>query len=627
MERRLAAILAADMVGYSRLIEADEIGTLERQKVHRAELIDPAIDRHHGRIVKEMGDGYLVEFPSVVEAVQCALEIQRSLLEREADRPADLKIIYRIGINLGDVIIEDGDVFGGGVNVASRLEAIAPPGGICISGTAYDTIHSKQIFDFRSLGDIEVKNIKQPIRAYEVLLEPGTVGTIAPMPHLRARRRKWFGITIAVVLLLASGGGVGWWIDRPEFEPADPTKYAFEMPDKPSIAVLPFDNLSAEADQDYFTEGLTEDIITSLSTFPNLFVIARSSTSKFKDQTADIRNVAEDLGVRYILAGSVRRSGDTIRINTQLIDALSGRHIWAEKYDRDLVDIFELQDEITQEVTSRLASNIVEAEFLKYTRGGTRSVVAYDFFLRGWQAIQAVNPKSNDKAEQLFRKAIEADPGYARAHAGLALTGGNKVQFGWGGSDLDAEHAIELAKRAVELDPGDWFTRRIKAVLLRYQGDIDQAIEAYEQSLARGPSNPDTLMSLAFSHALAGHGADAVRYSISAMRLNPYPPPWYHSFQGISYYIDGQFDKAIASLRQFQSQNPRFFLSYFWLAMAYAQIGDLEKSHKEREQLYKLRPDITANAVLRSNHARGTARDMIYDGAVKAGITLGADEN
>ena len=622
MERRLAAILAADMVGYSRLIEADEIGTLERQKVHRAELIDPAIDRHHGRIVKEMGDGYLVEFPSVVEAVQCALEIQRSLLEREADRPADLKIIYRIGINLGDVIIEDGDVFGGGVNVASRLEAIAPPGGICISGTAYDTIHSKQTFGFKSLGKLEVKNIEQPIRAYEVLLERDAVGTISSMPLLGARRRKWFGMTVAGILLLASGGA-WWWIDRPEFEPADPSKYAFEMPDKPSIAVLPFDSLSDEEDQDYFTEGLTEDIITTLSTFPNLFVIARSSTSKFKDQAADIRNVAQDLGVRYILEGSARRSGDTIRINAQLIDALSGRHIWAEKYDRNLGDIFELQDEITEEVTSRLASNIVEAEFLKYTRGGTRSVVAYDFFLRGWQAIQSINPKSNDKADQLFRQAIEADPDYARAHAGLALAGGNKVRFGWGGSDRDADLAIELADRAIMLDPDDWFARRIKAILLRYRGDIDRAIESYEQALARGPNNPDTLMSLAFSHALAGHGPDAVRYSKSAMRLNPYPPPWYHSFQGIAYYVDGQFDEALASFTQFQSQNPRFFLSYFWLALAYAQIGNLEKSHKEREQLYKLRPDITTKAVLARNHARGTARDMIYDGAVKAGITLG----
>lgn len=350
-----------------------------------------------------------------------------------------------------------------------------------------------------------------------------------------------------------------------------------------------------------------------------MFVIAQNSTSRYKGQPTDIRSVAQDLGVRYVLEGSARRSGNTIRINAQLIDALSGNHIWAQKYDRDLGAIFELQDEITNEVTSRLASNIVEAEFLNYTKRGTRSVEAYDYFLRGWQAVQVINPKSNAKAEQLFQKAIEADSGYARAIAGLALTKGNNIRFGWG-SDEKIKDAIGLVEKAIDLDPEDWLTHRTKAALLCYQGDFDEAIEAYEQALSRGPSNPNTLISLAFSHALAGNGPDAVRYSKTAMRLNPYPPPWYYSFQGISYYIDGQFEKAITLSKEFQRQNPKFFLAYFWPALAYAQLGDMEKSQAEKEQLLKLRPNITAQGILARNHARGHAREIILEGAAKAGI-------
>jgi adenylate cyclase len=327
MERRLSAIFAADMVGYSRLMEADEVGTLERQKAHRQELINPTLKEYHGRIVKEMGDGILVEFPSVVEAVQCAVIIQQGMVDREAEVTSDLRIQYRIGINLGDIIIEDDDIFGDGVNVAARLEQLAEPGGVCISGTTYDQLKSKVEVGYESLGEVQVKNIKQAVRAYKILTDPVHAGETIGEKRIKFAVTYKFAVTAAVFLFFIIGGGTWWWSQQPDIDPADPMKLAQNISDKPSIAVLPFDNISNDPEQDFFSDGITEDLITDLSQISGLFVIARNTVFTFKGKAQDIQRIGNKLGVKYILEGSVRKSGSNIRVNAQLINVKTGGHI------------------------------------------------------------------------------------------------------------------------------------------------------------------------------------------------------------------------------------------------------------------------------------------------------------
>ena len=345
MERRLSAILAADMVGYSRLMEADEIGTIERHKAHRRDVIDPAFAEHNGRIVKTTGDGLLAEFPSVVEAVQCAVAIQRVMEGHEADVSENRRIRYRIGINLGDIIIDDAlDVFGDGVNIAARLEQISEPGGICISGTTFDHLKAQVEVGYEALGEVRVKNIQRPIRAYKVLTASEQVGRLIEGESKPAAGSARSLVKIAlVVLLTAIGGGVWWWLQPVTTEPADPSRAAYSLPDKPSIAILPFENLSGDPDQDYFADGFTEDIITNIAQSRELFVIDRNSTFTYKGQAASIKRVAEELGVRFVLEGSARRVGENMRITAQLIDTSSGAHVWAKRYDRPVESVFDVQ--------------------------------------------------------------------------------------------------------------------------------------------------------------------------------------------------------------------------------------------------------------------------------------------
>lgn len=360
MERRLSAIFAADMVGYSRLIEADEIGTLERQKTHRIELIDPAFEEFHGRIVKEMGDGVLVEFPSVVEAVQCAVQIQRAMPVREAEVSNDRKITYRIGINLGDIVVEDDDIYGDGVNVAARLEALAEPGGICISGTTYDHLKAQVEVGYEALGDVKVKNLEHPVRAYKVLTDSVQKGAVVHKPGRRFDQRYW--AAIGLVLLIAIGAGGWWWSQQPDFEPADPEKFAFEIPDKPSIAVLPFDNLSGDPDKEYLGDSLTENIIAELATIPEMLIIARNSVMTYKGKPTKVQQVAEELGVQYVLEGSVQTDDDKMRVVAQLVDALDGKHLWAERYDYEVADIFAVQDDITRKLAEEMEVKLTRGE-------------------------------------------------------------------------------------------------------------------------------------------------------------------------------------------------------------------------------------------------------------------------
>jgi adenylate cyclase len=434
MERKLVAVLAADVVGYSRLMGADEEGTLAALKAHRRDLIGPKVADHHGRIVKLTGDGALVEFGSLVDAVRCAVEIQNGIARRNADIPADRRITFRIGINLGDVIVEDDDIYGDGVNIAARLEALAEPGGICISGTSHEMIQGRLDVAFRDLGAHEIKNIARPVRVW-------AWGEVAGPANAAGPERR---------------------------------------PDKPSIAVLPFSNMSGDVEQEYFVDGITEDIITDLSKVSGLFVAARNSAFTYKGTPVKVQQVSHDLGVRYVLEGSVRKSANRVRITAQLIDGASGGHLWAERYDRDLTDIFAVQDDIAHSIVDALTIKLLPGESRTISKIPTVSIEAYQFYLRGRQLLNRHSMKFYDTARKMFMRAIEIDSSYARAYAGVTDCDAHRLMFG---ADVSVQSLLDMSAQALELDPDLAEARASRAFALAMDGQHDEAEREFQTAL------------------------------------------------------------------------------------------------------------------------------------------------
>jgi TolB-like protein/class 3 adenylate cyclase len=414
VKRRLAAILAADVVGYSRLVEADEEGTLRRVRSELHDLFEPKIAEHDGRLIKTTGDGLLAEFQSVVEAVRCAIEVQRGAADRNAPVSEAQRIRFRIGINLGDVIIEEGDIYGDGVIVAARLESLAESGGVLLSGTAYDQVKTKIEAAFGYLGEQRVKNIAEPVRVYRVLLDPKEVGRKLGVVKLRGGRWRWLAAAALVLLIVA---GIGAWIAGGRAPPiAGPP-----LPDKPSIAVLPFANMSDDPKQAYFADGITDDLITDLSKVSGLFIISRNSTAKYKSQSPPIAQISQALGVRYVLEGTVQRAGEQVRINARLIDSVSGGDIWADRFDGSLGDVFGLQDNVTRSITDALAVKLTPAQELSIGQKETSVAAAYDSFLKGWAHFLRESADECAKAIPYFEEAVKLDPNYGRPYAALAL--------------------------------------------------------------------------------------------------------------------------------------------------------------------------------------------------------------
>jgi TolB-like protein/class 3 adenylate cyclase len=453
LERSLTTILAADIVGYSRLMAADEAGTLTSVKAIQRELIEPKTAEYNGRVVKLMGDGALMEFGSVVDAVNFAVDIQRIMTDRNAGVPVERRITYRIGINIGDIIIEDDDIYGDGVNVAARLEALAEPGGVCVSRTVVDHVRGKVASDFEDRGEQQVKNIPEPVHVFRVLMQPEAAGKAAAQTGRRAWwRRPAAGVAGAVaVLVIAVIGIMVWQPWAPDVEPASMERMAFALPDKPSLAVLPFDNISNDPEQEYFADGMTEDLITDLSKISGLFVIARNSTFTYKGTPVEVRQVAEDLGVRYVLEGSVRRAGDEVRINAQLIDATTGGHVWAERYDGSAVDIFSVQDEFVRKIVKALAVNLSEDEQEELGLGQTSNIEAREAFQKGWENYQRYSPDDNAEAVGHFKEALELDPDYGRAYAAVSLAYLRGCQLRWH-EQLGMSNAEANARALVNLD-------------------------------------------------------------------------------------------------------------------------------------------------------------------------------
>lgn len=577
MERRLTTIFAADMVGYSRLMEADEIGTLDRQKKHRRELIDPALDQHHGRIVKTTGDGILIEFPSVVEAVQCGVAIQRAMTRREKDVHEEKQIQYRIGINLGDVLVEeDGDLYGDGVNVAARLEQMAEPGGICISGTTFDHLKAQVEAGYEALGEVKVKNIAQPVRAYKILIDPEQAGSF----HEESRR--WLApkrmAAMGLLLLLVLGAGAWWWSSLPDFKPADPEKFALQVPDKPSIIVLPFDNFSSDPEQGYFADGMTEDLITDLSKLSGVFVISRNSSWTYKNKPVKPQQVAEELGVRYVLEGSVRRQGNQVRINAQLIDAIGGQHLWADRYDGVQDNVFQLQDDVIAKIVTALAVNLSTAEQQELKRAETNKPQAYDALLQGLDQLRKDSEDGTNKAIEYFEKAIEIDPGYRRAYAALAAANWRIVVSNWfsaaGGGFSRAWHSLNTnLEKARETALG----HSITAEVLAQQGQFDEAFQEINKALSIAPNDSDIYISKAKVLNAIGRAAEAEDAARWAMRLDPQYSPEYLRVLARSVFNQKRYDEAIETLQRVVKQQSDVIEDYATLASSFGYTGRLDE--------------------------------------------------
>lgn len=582
--RRLAAILAADVVDYSRLMHEDEAGTVAAWQSARRDAVDPILEANKGRVVKRTGDGFLAEFATVEDAVRCAVAMQAAL--------AESALAFRMGINLGDITDDGDDIHGDGVNIAARLEGLADPGGIYISGSVHDQVHNKLDLAFTDMGERQVKNIARPVRAFKVNMGETKAASVTAPPKPNAKSRIAIAASIAAVIAVAAGLFI-WepWVKR--VEPASVAKMAFKLPEKPSIAVLPFNDFSEKKDQGFFADGLTEEIISNLASFENIFVIARNSTNKFKGKSVDVRSVAEDLGVRYVLEGSIRRAGDDIRVTAQLIDAINGRHIWANKYDRQMKDIFALQDEITGEIASRLVSKVAVAEFNQRSRKQTNSPEAYTLFLQGWAAYNRVSRENNQRAIRLFEQAIAKDPNYGRAYAVLAIARRANYMLRWGRTPKDTlDHALELAQKGVQLSPRDVIALKSFGDIQRLLGHHKKSLATAEKAVRLAPGDANALMSYALSLTYSERAEDAVQAANTALRLEPFPRFSLPLTMGVVFYQAKRYEAAAAALKRARTISPRSPAQPLMLAAAaYAQLGRMEEARAAREDFLKLNPN------------------------------------
>ena len=539
--RRLAAILAADVVGFSSLMGQDEEGTLARIKQLRREVVEPKVREHNGRVFKATGDGLLVEFPSPVEAVRCAVAIQETLRSKAAEEPSQ-PLQLRIGINLGDIIIEeDGDVYGDGVNVAARLEQLADPGGISISGKVYEEVRDKLPYAFADRGEQQVKNIARPVRVYALR-----------------------GL-------------------KPSVSPRDPK--VLPLPDRPSIAVLPFVNMSGDSDQVYFSDGITEDVITELSRFRELMVIARNSSFSFRGQSVDVREVGRSLGAGYVVEGSVRRAGDRVRITAQLVSAVSGAHLWAERYDRALEDVFAVQEEIAQRIVATVAQRVYEESEVAARRRQPEDIRAYDLFLQGLRLSDTFTPEAQARVQALFEQALQVDPGFARAYTGLSYVYMNRATDGGVGvpreKDENRVTALRLAEQALALDPNDPRVHSTLGYMCLTWRQFDRAERHLDLARAMNPNDAMIQITWAWVQACVGKPERALPAAEIAFRLNPCHPNWYNYYLSRVLFLLGRYTLAANLLEQRTIDAPaRHPRDMAWRAAAYGHLARIQEAQQ-----------------------------------------------
>ena len=628
--RKLAAVMSADIAGYSRLMGADEEGTLTVMRAVFADIVEPSVDAHQGRVFKNTGDGFLAEFASVVETVRCALEIQEFVQKANADLTPETRIEFRIGINLGDVMVEGGDVYGDGVNVAARLQELASPGGICLSGGARDQVQDRFGFAFEDRGEVRLKNIRRPIRFYDV--SPVSDLSYERKQHGHPARQilrtsRWVS---ALIVIVAAISGVFWWLsDLSGLKLAWPGKgqdidisLRGERPEfaKASIAVLPFENLSADPSQEYFADGITEDIITALSRIRNLAVIARNSTFVYKDRAVNVQDVGREFGVRYVLEGSVRRVDERVRISAQLIETESGSHLWAERFDREATDVFSVQDEVTRSIVSALHIEVPAAELERAKRKDTRVMQAYDYVLRGRELSLQFSPGTQELAKEMFRQAIGLDPNYAQAYSYLAVAYLNDWRLAWGAKDA-LERAVQFARQAIEIDSGAALAHAVLAETLLWRREFDQAVAEIELALELNPNNP--FYSLTHGDILTwmGRPDEALPHLQQAIRLNPNFPYIFLWTLGHAYFVGGRYQDAVNTFERLRGRNPDFWPAWLYLAAAYAYLGREEEAQLMADTAYARNPNLSLEDSRKNvPYRRPEDVERLFDGLTRAGM-------
>ncbi len=618
MERKLTAILCADVFGYSRLMGEDEEATLRTLSSYR-KLVDSLIEQHHGRFVNSAGDSVLAEFASVVNAVQCAVEIQTTLKAENANLPPERRMEFRIGVNLGDVMVDGEQIYGDGVNVAARLESLADPGGICISRTVHENIRNKLPLNYEDLGEQQVKNITEPVRVFRVMLEGGAATRTTTKGTERSLRKHWRGgifslaglALIAAVIVFVQHLSL-----RPPAPPVSippPQTPALALPDEPSIAVLPFANMSDDTKQEYFSDGITDDLITALSRLPGLFVIARTSTFTYKGKAAKVQDISRELGVAYVLEGSVRKAGDQVRITAQLVDATTGDHLWAEHYDRPLKDIFSLQDEIVRRIVTTLKLRLSAEQWRDMLAHAqhTDNPEAYDDYLRGAEYVTRLSTEGILKGRQMFERAIELDPAYTDAYSWLGYTYWWSWYSQYSGDDPELlERAIGLEHKAIALDePHAYLAHANLCRFYQFKRQYDQAVTECQRAIGLAPSYTYAYFNLAEASNRSGKPKEAIALAEKIERLDPRNRGLYELDVGVAYILMGRYSEAIPIFKAYFVSYPHVMWAHVWQAIAYAELGRWEEARAETPEIMR----ISLGFTLKAEKERMSLRDQALE--------------
>jgi adenylate cyclase len=624
-KRKLTAILSADVIGYSRLMRNDEEATVRDIAAHRV-LISEIIKKHHGRVVDSPGDNILAEFASVVDAVNGSIKTQQEIKKRNAVRPDDRRMVFRIGINLGDVIEEEERIYGDGVNIAARVEGLASAGGIAISGTVYEHIKDKLSLGYHYLGKQDVKNIPESIRVYRLLPDADDAGKMIGEQKPKSIKVRYIAYGALALIILAVGALIIWdnYI-RVKIEPASVEKMAYPLPEKPSIAVLPFDNLSGDPNQDYISNGISENIISALSKIGEIFVIARNSTFAFKGKAVKVHQVAEELGVRYVLEGSVQKSIDKIRITAQLIDATTGYHLWSEKYDREIKNFFQILDEITQKVVIALQSKLTHGEQVRRWYG-TTNFEAWGFTVRGWSIFETYTKANNERARELFQKAIKIDPSYAFARVALSWTYFIDARFGFTKNPAESlRRAVQNAQKAQVLDDSLPELHALWNSIYLLQRQHEKAIAEGQRSIELGPNSALSYILFAQTMNYAGKFDDTLALAKQAIRLSPYYPAWYLYWLGMGYRNTGRYQDSIEVFnrlldRSQEGESP-VWLAHIFLAGTYAKMEQYDEASIHVAEAKKAHPDLSLKLLrMISPYKDPAILDSFLDSLSKSGL-------
>jgi len=631
MERRLTTILAVDAVGYSRLMGVDEAGTLAALKKHRAQLIDPKLAQYNGRTVKLMGDGALMEFPSVVDAVTFAVDVQCAMSDRNLNIPEEQRILFRMGINIGDVIVEGKDIYGDGVNLAARLEGLAEPGGICIRRNVRNQIRDKLDLNLDDMGELRAKNIERPVRAFRILLDEKAKNLITRTPSQTVSKQFQHRIpTVAgLILILFFVAAVAWWQRwLPDIQQFSGMSTALPLPDKPSLAVLPFANLSNDETQEYFADGLTDDLITDLSKLSGLFVIARNSVFTFKGKPTRVEEVAAELGVHYVVEGSVRRAGNKLRVNAKLISGETGLHIWAERYEREITDIFAVQDELIRQIVAELAVQLTTSEQYQLSHRPAPDLKAYDLYLQAREGHFSRDQARMRESLSLYAQSWNADPKFAEAYAGYARLSADiwrlsSLREGMGGA-VARKSAEVAARRAMAIDPTLGDTYSVLSLLRMVEHENSESIRLAEQAVELDPNSAEAHAVLAIVLIYAGQHAEALKEIQTSVRLNPRPAPYHSIYHGLALFFNNRFDDAIAVLEPIANTRDRGLgdAPLEILAMAYARTGRIDEARSQIDALRMEEPflNLAYYRLVYDHHARNEDLQNRLDALEMAGL-------